>query len=412
MAVIGSIVTSIGSGILGFGAQGIMGTLTQWIANGAVWFLDRLGGVISETSAPYLGAGWFVSHYHVMKELGVLCILPTLLISTVQAVISQDLSRLGRTVLVSVPLAILATAVTIEGTQFALSLVDNMSKAISTGSGGHLRSLFGSLERWMESPTTSVGGPAVPAFVGFILACVVAFAGLILWIELVIRTSAIYVIVLFVPLALVGSVNGYISHWSRKVFETLGALIISKLVIVATLSLGVSAISNPGPNDPSGIVVGVSLVLLAAFAPYGVLKLVPMTHDGIVSHLEGLSKRGLSSVAAVPKKAVGLATGAGTTIGMVMDFKDSLGGLDRLGGSSGGSITSSLSNFSPGSHRRSGPGSAPSWGDPQDPDRTGSKNNQSNPVGQDGLRWAEANGTNKAAEKLLENWNQDGGSGI
>ena len=65
-----------------------------------------------------------------------------------------------------------------------------------------------------------------------------------LWLELLIRSAAVYVAVLFLPLAIATLVWPAVSHWCRRLVETLAALILSKFVIVAVLSLAAGALSS------------------------------------------------------------------------------------------------------------------------------------------------------------------------
>ncbi len=400
---ISGVTNAIGSGIAGFATQGIMGTLTQWVAGGAVWFLDRLGSAMSATSAPYLGSKWFLAHFHIVKELAILCILPVLLVSIIQAVARQDMSVLTRTFFVTLPLSIVASAVVVEGTQFALNLVDQMSKAVTQGSGSNISSFIRSLESWVNSPSPNLIGAAVPAFVGFLLACVVAFGALVLWVEMAIRSAAIYILVLFVPIAMIGAVNPLISHWTKRVFETLGALILSKLVVVATLALGVSAIAHPGANDPSGIIIGVAILLLGAFAPFAVLKLVPAVEAGAVAHLENMSRRGLASIGSAPRLAMQASRGAASTVGMVMNLKDSMSMSDLAGNFTGspGDFTMSASRFS----ESNGPGGSSGPGSSKAANQSGGGSSSNS--GYSGIPLANGNGRNPHVEKLLENWGSD-----
>ena len=77
-----------------------------------------------------------------------------------------------------------------------------------------------------------------------LVALLVAVAAFVLWLELLIRAAAVYVAVLFLPLALATLVWPAVSHWCRRLVETLAALILSKFVIVATLSLAAGAVSS------------------------------------------------------------------------------------------------------------------------------------------------------------------------
>ncbi len=84
--------------------------------------------------------------------------------------------------------------------------------------------------------------PTIASFVLLLISLLIAVAAFVLWLELLIRAAAVYVAVLFLPLALATLVWPAVSHWCRRLVETLAALILSKFVIVATLSLAAGAV--------------------------------------------------------------------------------------------------------------------------------------------------------------------------
>jgi len=123
----------------------------------------------------------------------------------------------------------------------------------------------------------------------------------LIWLELLLRASAIYVAVFFLPVALAGLVWPATARWSRRLVELLAALILSKFVIVAVLSLGVAMVANGDGIDVA--VSGGALLLLAAFAPFVVLRLAPVVETAAIAHLEGIERRPLARVAATGKQA-------------------------------------------------------------------------------------------------------------
>src|SRR6202023_1450851 len=102
------------------------------------------------------------------------------------------------------------------------------------------------------SGAQAAGQPGVPAFVLFLGALAVVFGAVLVWIELLIRASAVYVAVLFLPLALASLAWPAIAHWSRRLVETLVALILGKFVIVAVLSLAAGALAGGTGAAPRG----------------------------------------------------------------------------------------------------------------------------------------------------------------
>jgi hypothetical protein len=116
------------------------------------------------------------------------------------------------------------------------------------------------------------------------------------------------VVTLFFPLALASLVWPAISHWCRRLVETVAALVLSKFVIVAVLSLAVGALGTAGGSLSSELAGG-ALLLLAGFAPFTLLRLVPMVESGAAHQLEGVRHRVQHNVLAGPRSAVQFALG-------------------------------------------------------------------------------------------------------
>jgi hypothetical protein len=134
-------------------------------------------------------------------------------------------------------------------------------------------------------------------------------AAFVLWLELLIRAAAVYVAVLFLPLALATLVWPAISHWCRRLVETLAALIISKFVIVATLSLAAGAVASGTAGTGShgsgfsSVLAGGALLLMATFVPFAILRMIPAVEAGAVAHLDGLRERGTAAMTRMPRSA-------------------------------------------------------------------------------------------------------------
>ncbi len=305
-----SVVGGAVSHVVGFGADQVLNSIGAWVVAGATWLLGRVGDAMSATTAPQLGAGWFTAHYRVMMSVAAVAVVPMLLASVMRAVARQDLSGLIRSALVHLPLALLFSAVVIEVVQLSLSAVDALSSTVASSTGSDVKSFLTTVA---DSLGGSGSGPAAPVFVTFLGGLVVAFGAFALWLELILRAASVYVAVLFMPLALAALVWPATSHWCRRLAETLAALILSKFVIVAVISLAAGALSGEGSSGSfTGVIAGSALLLLATLAPYALLKIVPAVEAGAVSQLEGLSRRAGRVVASAPGSAASVLLSGGT----------------------------------------------------------------------------------------------------
>jgi hypothetical protein len=341
---------SAASQVAGFGVDTVLDALGSWVSDGAAWLLAQIGGVLGSTTSVDLTASWFTAHYGTMAALAGVVIVPLLLLGIIQSIYRQDASGLVRSVAVNVPLAILLTAVAVKLVELGLAVTDAMSAAVAQGAGLDAGNFMASVTLAL-SGTTALGQPAVPAFVLFLGSLAVVFGAVMVWVELLIRSAAVYVTVLFLPLALASLAWPAISHWCRRLVDTLVALILGKFVIVSVLSLGAGALAgsaSAGGGGFTAVLGGAALLILSAFAPWALFRLLPFLEAGAVGHLEGLSHRSRQTVSAPVKGLAQVAmrsASAGSMAGAAGGMTGLAGGsligptTTGLGGRAGGAGT-------------------------------------------------------------------------
>jgi hypothetical protein len=306
----GGIAGAAASQAAGFGVSSVLDAVAGWVSAGGVWLLGQIGSFLDTTTSVDLGASWFADHFRTMAGLAGVVIVPLLLFGVIQAIHRQSASMLVRSVVVNVPLAILLTAVAVKLVQLGLALTDSMSATVAQGAGLDTNHFFSATITALSGPAT--GGPPTPTFVVLMGGLAVVFGAFLLWVELLIRSAAIYVAVLFLPLALASLAWPAIAHWCRRLVDTLVALILSKFVIVSVLSLAAGALAGGTGSTPAGsgtaaagpnagsnagqggftdVLGGAALLMLAAFAPWALFRLLPFLEAGAVGHLEGAGRR-------------------------------------------------------------------------------------------------------------------------
>jgi hypothetical protein len=90
------------------------------------------------------------------------------------------------------------------------------------------------------------------------------------------------------------------SRWARRLVEFLIAIILAKFVIVAILTLATAAIANTNVVNGEGqtferMIAGAALLVLAAWSPFALLRMIPMME---VAAASVASQRGSMSAAA------------------------------------------------------------------------------------------------------------------
>ncbi len=346
--------SAVGS-VAGFGVDSVLDALGSWVADGASWLLGQIGSVIGSTTEVDLGASWFTTHYQTMAVLAGVVIVPLMILGIIQSIYRQNASMLLRSTLVNVPLAILLTVVAVKLVQLGLAVTDAMSSEVAQGAGldaGHFMTAV-SAELSAGPVADSTGTPTFILFVG---ALAVVVGAVMVWVELLIRAAAVYVAVLFLPLALASLAWPAISHWTRRLVDTLVALILGKFVIVSVLSLAAGALTagTSGTGSFTAVLGGAALLLLAALAPWALFRLLPFLEAGAVGHLEGLSHRARQTATAPARSLAHVAMQATAAGAIAGSATSALGGAatSALGSASHGAAAGTTAG--PGADRHGG----------------------------------------------------------
>ncbi len=264
-------------------AAAVLTAAGAWVLDGARSVMQKTAGVISATTRPQLQSTWFSSTYWRMAGISALLTLPFLFAAAIQAILRSDLSLLLHAAFGYLPLGLLGVGIASPLTQLLLAASDEMSALVSSASGypgaavGHV-TLIGA------------GFSSVSTFPAFFVGVLAVAATLTLWIELLIRSAAVYVIVLMLPLFFAALVWPARRVWAARAIEMLIALILAKFAIVAVLDLGGAALGHTAVPSITQMLAGTTLIILAAFSPWALLRLLPL-HE-LASGIEGLRGAG------------------------------------------------------------------------------------------------------------------------
>jgi hypothetical protein len=274
-----------------------------WLADGARWVLTQVFVLMGDSTRIDLGVGWFSHHEQTMQKLAVMVVAPLLAAGVIGAVARQDLARLGRIVGVYLPVAGIGGFLAVQFTQVALAATDGLCQAVSGGFSGDAATVVNRVLNALASMRAPLASAGVMSGAASLL---LIFGVVLIWLELLARSAAVYVAAMFLPLILAGLVWPATARWARRGVELLAALVLSKFVIVAVISLGASAVGqeNGGLRD---VMAGAALLLVAGFAPFTLLRLVPVVEAAAIGHLEGLSRRPVNaavSTAALPSHPI------------------------------------------------------------------------------------------------------------
>ena len=240
-----------------------------WVAGGAKFALDETAKVLSHSTRPNLTSTWFSGAYWRMARIAALLTLPFLFAAAIQALMRSDMSLLAQAALGYLPLAMLSVSIAAPLATLLLAATDQLCGLVSSGEGARFLSSAGDV--------FGVAHFVTQPFTVFLLGAIAAAGALIVWIELAVREAAVYVIVLMLPIAFAALVWPARRVWAIRSVELLVALILSKFAIVAVFGLAGAALDQGSHGGLATALAGTVLVLLAAFAPWALLRLIPLS---------------------------------------------------------------------------------------------------------------------------------------
>jgi hypothetical protein len=292
---IGALTDPLGGAVAGIG-NSVFAEITQWVSEGAAWLIEKVAAGVERTTTPKLTTRGFLDTYSKMALIGALMASAMLLAAVLEGLAQGNMAMLGRVVLVNLPLALIATSVAYLIVQMLLVGTDGLCHAIGEASGRSGERFFAAAVHGLgdaggnageavgaAQPGGRAGGEvAVPLFVTFLAAIVGALAAFCVWLELLMRDAAVYVVALFAPLALAASIWPRWSGALRRSGELLAVVIGSKFVIVSIIALAAGLVSE----DAGGVehlLAAAALMVLACFAPFALFRLVPFAEGAMAA---------------------------------------------------------------------------------------------------------------------------------
>lgn len=273
----GKAVTDIATAPLKAASDEVMKGLTKWVADGASWLVGQAGKLIDETTTPRITSPWFTGQYGSMAGLAAVFALPLLLASILQGVFRRDANLIVRAAFVHLPAAFILTAGAVAVVSALLALTDEMSAQVASSVGSDANAFLSDVGKALGTLGAASGNPAVPLFAVFLGGLIAAIGAFFVWVELLIRSAAIYVTVLFLPFTFVAMIWPSTAKWCRRLVELLFAVIVSKFVIVAIMALAAAGLGQSRADDAfQGVLAGTALMLLAALSPLALLRLIPL----------------------------------------------------------------------------------------------------------------------------------------
>jgi hypothetical protein len=215
------------------------------------------------------------------------------------AMIKSSTAELGRVVAHTV-LAFAGSTVAVVLVQMFVVFTDAATAQLSDGMRTDITTLFSTLMSPLGPMPTASPGQAILAM---LLGALIGLGMLAVYLELFVRSVMIHVVVFFVPLMLIGTIWAPTRRWAKRGAEFLGILVVSKFVLFAVIALGWSAIDSFRADQLatswSSVLTGIVLVVVAAWMPWLLFKMLPFMESHLRSAMTRADARaGLTAPAA------------------------------------------------------------------------------------------------------------------
>ncbi len=349
-------------GTVGWGFEGVAGGIAKWVLGAVADLIDGVVNFLKTSARPDLDAAWFSgpeSPFALVRNIAAVLLVAFVFLAVIQGLMAGELGVLSGRIARDVCLAVLGMGATVVVTVKLLDLTDALSTAVLGGADGQA---LGFLTGFGVAAHSASGG-----FSSVLIGIVAVVAALLVWIELLVRSALVYLLVALTPLAFAAMTWPAARGVLRKTIEVLVAIIVSKFVVCVAIAVGVAALAGAGEPAPGvgvgtgaamglgKLLTGASILAMAAFSPFLVLKLIPLAEAALVA--QGISRspaRGAQGTMQTAyyanslSRLAGRGGGAGTggTSGSTANGTNgspSGGDVDRLAGggaSSGGAAAS------------------------------------------------------------------------
>src|SRR5581483_1130570 len=272
--------------------HGIAAAFVGWLADACRAVGEELISALSGPASPNFASGWWASPQgrelmRTVTTLAATLAVAFLFLALLQGLVAGDPLGMLRSALGHVPLSVLGVAVVVAVTEVLLRVTDEATALVLHGTPENLSRFVGGFGLQASVVT---GGLAAA-----LLMAVFLVGALLVWAELVVRSALVYLLVAFAPLVLAARIWPAARGMFRRLCELGLALIISKLAIALAFAVGAVALgADDGVGRPggglslAGLMGGATLMGLAAFTPFVVLRLLPLLETAVVA--QGISR--------------------------------------------------------------------------------------------------------------------------
>ena len=190
------VVTGIVTAPAGWAWNKVAEGIAKWVLGAVAYFVDGVINFLLTSARPNVESAWFSgagSPYATVRGIAISLLLAFVFLGIIQGLMAGDTGGMIRRVTADLPTAVFGMVTTTIIVGKLLELTDALSAAVLSNSDGqavHFLSGFG----------LSVTG-ASQGFAAVMIGLVAVLAGMLLWVELMIRSVLVYILVALSPLS-------------------------------------------------------------------------------------------------------------------------------------------------------------------------------------------------------------------
>ena len=274
-----------GVDIVGSFTEALQRLISQAVHGFASSTFASLSDALLDTTAVPLGPG-FDAPWRAMLAVAALFALPILLAGVTSEVLAgRPAQALRRGVLLPLLIGpVLLAARAVLGLLVAL-VQGACGLMVEIGIGGQ-----GGFAEGLDRMRQALGiatGPADPLGVtsSLIVVLVGGLLAFIIWVELALRAALLLLLAAFVPLALAGLFWSATARWTRRLLESLAAVLLAPLVITMVMVLAAATLTAPVGGVAQGVnhaAVALALLFLGSLGLPMTFRLVPLVVEAAV----------------------------------------------------------------------------------------------------------------------------------
>lgn len=283
--IAGSIVSSVALDLAKILLGSVSGGIVKGLGEVFVWLIDGMSSVISSTTGFEPSAIFFMREYQYVFSIAKILAIPALLVGLITSIWVGSLSEMLKSMFIKLPLIAIVSGAGITFVALGNEIVNLLCQPLYS-----TNSMWGSLS---AQATAVENVKSAPMFIIVLVFVLGICSELALWLEFILRNGALYLLTATIPLASIGVLFPAGRLWLKRTLEVIGALLLSKFVVLLGLSISILAILNSVSTRGSAKEVistflsGLAMLVVSTFTPFLLLRLIPVADLQLAGMLEG-----------------------------------------------------------------------------------------------------------------------------